>query len=143
MNVIFRPANEADLDTIYESWIGSYRKSHYAGTIPNNLFREVQTQTISQLLARGAKIVVGVTPTFPDFWVSWCCYEVTSDGHPVVHYLFVADSYRAKDFHLGQKTLQAAGFDIDAPFMYTHRTRGAEQFKGNKYVPEIARRRRA
>lgn len=144
MNVTFRPAEEGDLSTIYQSWIGTYRRSHYAGTIPNNLFSEVQTHTITQLLARGAKLLVAVTPTFPDFWIAWCCYEQTSDGQPVLHYLFVSDSYREKEFHIGQQLLTAAGLDFTKPLFYTHRTKSwNENFKGHKYAPEIARRKRA
>jgi hypothetical protein len=135
-----RNAGEDDLPDVVHTWLSSFRNSKWAGTIPNNLFNEVQARAIRQLFDRGATVTCCVNPLRPEQVLGWICTETTRKGEPVVHYVFVKPSVRQ---HGIARTLFAAtGIDPKSHFAYTHRTDDAAYFPGGMFAPMIARRKR-
>lgn len=66
MNIEFDTPTEDELKLILDSWTSSYRNSKYAGTVPNNLWQEVQRSTIIQLMTRPAcRTTVALVPLQP------------------------------------------------------------------------------
>lgn len=134
---------------VVRSWLSSFRKSDWAGPIPNNEYERIYLDTINQLLARGARVVVACNPDNPNHILGWMCYEFTRDGKPVVHYVYVKSMWRQAVKRYGTPTgvatslFAAAGIDPKARFFYTFRTNRAHHFPGGSFVREIACRKNA
>lgn len=148
------------LKAVRATWAGLYRESDYAGTVPNNLFREVFYHSFNQLYERGMRVKTLVSPDFPDKFIAFIAYEHgrTSENAgmkitPVVHFLFTDHSVGGRGIsrYMLRKVL---GVNKDEKFYYTHRIqkrraadtalyyfdrRKAERY----YVPGIARSQRA
>jgi GNAT superfamily N-acetyltransferase len=128
-----------DMKFIRDSWLESYKTSPWAGAVPNNLYRDVYTQAIDQLLARGAKLLCIRNPTNKALLVGWVCFELTHRGEVVIHYAYVKPPYRRNGAAkaLINTILAAAN---QTRFFYTFRTPSSKYLNGT-YRPEIARRR--
>lgn len=132
---------ETDWSFVKEKWVATYRTSLWAGTVPNNKIREVTEDMIDQLSARGAKTICLCTEELPEHILGFLMFEQTRTGEPVVHYLFVRELYRQKEYAFGRKLLEVAGIDWKEFFFYTHRTKDARKFKSARWEPSIARRK--
>lgn len=113
-----------ELPLIYDSWTKSYRKSPWAGTIPNNLFEQVQRACIQGVLVHGAHIVVALAPQVPGVFegrrvMGWICYESSIE---VVHYFYVKNDFRGQG--IAKALIEHAASTWQKP-RYTHRTRGS------------------
>lgn len=63
MKIEFSAPTEDELKFILDSWSSSYRKSKWAGTVPNNLWQEVARSTAVQLMSRpSARTIVALSP---------------------------------------------------------------------------------
>jgi hypothetical protein len=142
--VLYRAATPADVPFILDSWMKSWRKSPWAGTLPNNRFFAITRESIEQLIARGSTFEVASSHTKPDHILGWICHELTTDSEPrtVIHYLYVKDPYLKSNI---ARTLvdRAPGRQ---PGYYTHRYRQVQDNcsyeEGWRHAPEIARRNR-
>ncbi len=134
-----RPPAPADERYIRATWESSYRNSPWAGTIPNNLFQSVVTETINQLILRGMKLLVCSNPANPEQLLGWLAYEASPNGDVVVHAAFTKPLFRQLGIY--SKLIAAAGVEPGASFFYTHRTQSSKYLKGGKFRPEIARRK--
>lgn len=133
---------------VIDSWLKAYRKSKWAGVIPNNLYTPVMSNAIQQLIKRGARIMLavnadydpppGVAKHYEHHILGWLCYEYTSDAQPVTHFAFVKPGYRRNG--IACALMRAAGFEPYSRFYYTFRTDMSSKFKAARYCPEIARR---
>lgn len=138
--VAYRPAVADDFKFIFDSWLTSWRKSPWAGCIPNNLYFDLTRRAIEQLVARGAVFLVACQAQSPSRILGWCCTELSTDPEPltIAHYLYVKDPYVTLGIgaELVKRTAGAK------PGFYTHRYRqvidACPQFR---HAPEIARRR--
>lgn len=130
----------ADYAYIRDTWLDAFYKSPWAGCVPNNLYREVYTQAIDQLIARGSKLLVIRNPANPALLISWICYELTPKQEVVIHFAFTKPTYRKNGAAaaLIAAVLSAAG---TSRYFYTFRTPSARYFREGTYRPEIARRR--
>lgn len=126
---------------VIDTWLTSFRKSPWAGALPNNIYKPAYFESIRQLVSRGARVVCAVNPDKPDHVLGWLCFEQTSDGVPVVHYVFVKPLYRKRG--IARSLFDAAGIDPSARFFYTFKTPAARYFPGGQYEPAIARRQKA
>ncbi len=126
--------------SVVKWWIGSYRRSKWAGTLPNNKFPEYMGESIRQLLARGSNCLLACNPDNPTQILGFLVTEKTSRNEEVVHYLFVKDIYRKMGISKG--LLAEAGLKQDGSVFYTHKTAYSKHYRG-KWVPEIARRKEA
>jgi hypothetical protein len=138
--ISFRPVSPDDIMDVVDWWTGSFRRSKWAGTIPNNKFREVQGELIRQLISRGAKCLLAVNKSNEAQVLGFICTEKTKLEEPVVHYIFVKDYYRRHG--ISKLLLEAAGIPVDGTAFYTHKTAFSKHYRG-KHVPEIARRKDA
>lgn len=130
----------ADVEYVRKTWLDAFYRSPWAGCVPNNLYEEVYTQAIDQLLARGSKLLLIRNPANPQLIVAWICYELTPRGEAVVHFLFTKPTYRKHG--AANALLQAVlGACQQERFFYTFRTANARFFQAGTYRPEIARRR--
>lgn len=135
-----RPLDACDVKDVLDQWIGTYRKSPWAGTIPNNKFRDVMKEAIGQLFARGSTGFAAVNPENPKHMIGWIVTETNSKDELVVHYLHVGDLHRGKG--VAKDLLNHVGSDGSKPVIYTHKTTYSKKFNG-KHIPEVARRKTA
>jgi len=140
MKLKFKRLAAPDLmpEYIKVSWLNSYRKSRFAGVVPNNLYSVVYTEALRQLWLRGAELFMLVNADFEQQVVAWAVVERTSDGKPVVHYAMTKPNSRRKGYI--RQLLAYAGVDHKQPFYYTFKTGASRYFPAGRYVPEIARR---
>lgn len=103
------------------------------------MYRDVQMSTIEHLLGRGARILVASNSERPDQVVGWLCYEDTSRGDRVVHYIFTNAAFTKR----GVANALLAAAEIPKSFTYTHRTQGSACWPGAKFNPGVARRKSA
>lgn len=90
---MIRPARTEDINFVFDSWLKSWRKSRYAGVVPNHLYYATYRATIESLVARGAMLTIACHPVNTDHILGWICTEQTLDGYAVVHYLYVKDPF--------------------------------------------------
>jgi GNAT superfamily N-acetyltransferase len=128
-----------ELDLVFDAWINSFKKSPWAGCVPNQLWFETQRETIRGILNRGASVVVAVTPIqgreaeWPDVR-RVMGYAVTEKN--VLHWLYVKDDYRG--YGIGRALLNEVTRlwpDGPAPWVYTHRTKASVKFLGERPRP--------
>lgn len=125
-----------------EAAFALYRKSAWAGVIPNNLFDAVMGEFARQLFARGAVAYVATNPTDTDHWLALVLVEWTSDDVPVVHLAYAKSTYR--DSAVLTSLFDAAGIDTQARLFYTVRCGGEHKaYPAGRFAPEIARRKSA
>ncbi len=136
----FRPSSAEDFQLVLESWLGTWKTARAAGCIPNNMFDQVQTALIEQLLARGMKIDVITPSNRPQQVMGWIAYEADpkAPGKSLVHYLFVKAPFRRRG--LANTLLRHVGND-DGRFVYTHETSFARYWRKAYHNPGLARRK--
>lgn len=135
--VEFRVPKEDELPFILSSWFKSFRKSPWAGTLPNNLYHNCMKELFDQLVERGMYVYVAAASTDPDQLLGFIAFEEATV--PVVHYVFVKDKFRKQG--IGSALMRQAGASADNHWIYTHRTEDSKRFRGGKHVPAIARRK--
>lgn len=122
----FAPPLPDEYGLIYDAWSNSYRKSPWAGTIPNNLYDQVSRATASEILSRGARVVMAVEEVPGGRRAIG--YSVSEPAKGVLHWLYVKRDYRG--LGLGKallaETLQP--FPADVRWVYTHRTKASAHF---------------
>ncbi len=138
--VAFRPCTPNDIMDVVDWWAGSWRRSKWAGTTPNNKIKESTGETVRQLLSRGAKITLAVNKDNESQVLGFICTEKTKLNEPVVHFLFVKDYFRRHG--ISKLLLKVEDIPCDGSAFYTHKTAFSKHYRG-KHVPEIARRKDA
>lgn len=136
----FRLMKAEDFKFVLSSWLKSFRRSPWAGLIANNSYHSVMKQTVDQLSARGAQIVVAENRESPGQLLGFICFERTKVNIPVLHYIFVKDLFRKQG--IGAALLEMAGITRGKGFIYTFRTNDFnKRFKDGTHAPGIARRK--
>lgn len=138
---LVQPARVPDMKFIRDSWLHSYKRSPWAGVIANNLYGDVVTQTIDQLLMRGAKLLTVRNAANPELLVAWICYEELPRGELCIHAIYTKPVYRRSG---AAKALLDSVFKSTGTnrYFYTFRTANSKFLKGGTYRPEIGRRYR-
>lgn len=129
MDIVFSVPDVDELKLVLDSWSNSFRKSQYAGCIPNNLWPEVSRQTATQLMTRtGARTICALTPTADGTRGRVMGYSVSEPG--ILHWLYVKKDYRR--LGIGSQLLQELiGNWNDSERKrprYTHRTDSSGRF---------------
>lgn len=116
---------------IFDSWARSFRKSPWAGCVPNHLWDQVSRECAKSLLDRGARALVAVTPIEgrPDER-RVMGYSIYEPDRRVLHWLYVKEDFR--DMGVGRTLLEATCPGED-DWIYTHRTRAAARFLGPRF----------
>lgn len=131
-----------DLDTpradefkiVFDAWANSFRKSPWAGCVPNNLWDQVSRAVATDILDRGARVVVAVTPIAgrEDEYPAVrrvMGYSVSEPDKRVLHWIFVKKDYRGTG--VGRTLLHDAA--PDGEWTYTFRTRASTKFLGERF----------
>lgn len=125
-----------DLSFLFKAWLSSYRKSERAGVIPDHLFYPVHKAAINQLIARGMRITMAVSPDDRDQILGFIAYE----PGPILHYIFVKDFVREQG--VASLLLASANFAPDGPIFHTYWTSDLKRrFKNTVHKPGFARRK--
>lgn len=133
-----RAATPEELPNVFESWVGTYKRSLTAGCIPNHMFEAVQLATITGLLQRGAKVSVLCAREAPAVVLAWVCWEPDKRAAaPIVHYAFTRDGLRQRGY--AGLLLKATG--ATGRFLYTHQTSFSKYLRGGVHNPGPARRK--
>lgn len=131
----FSTPTSDEYDFIYDSWILSFKKSVWAGCVPNSLWFDTQRTVIREILDRGATVLVAVSPIagredeFPGIR-RVMGYVVAEPKHHVLHWLYVKNDYRGMG--IGKALLAAVC--PDGEWLYTHRTKASAGFLGRRFV---------
>lgn len=137
---LIRKAEQADYALILDSWLKSTRDSPWSGNVPNNLAMSVLTESVRQLVTRGAIILVAANPERPDQIVGWLCSEAGRESERIVHALYTKRF--ARRLGVAKALLAAVGLRPDDHFPYTYRTIMSRVFPNAKFVPGIQRRQK-
>lgn len=116
---------------VFDSWANSFRKSPWAGCIPNNLYDQVSRATMTNILDRGARVLVAVTPIDGHEGRRVMGYSVFEPERRTLHWVFVKRDFRGVGVG---RTLLAATCPGDDRWSYTHRTRASAKYLGPRFV---------
>jgi hypothetical protein len=130
---------DADRPFFMDLWSKSYRRSRWAGTIPNNLFADIFRVTVEGLEKRGLKILLAHVPGKPNDLMGFVAYELKDGDLPHVAFCGVKDPYRKG--RVATKLLEAT---VGRAFRYSFRTEHSKFFMGKwtvSFAPEMTRRK--
>lgn len=122
-----------ELAFVYDSWSRSFRRSPWAGCVPNHLWDQVSRADISGILNRGARIMLAVTPIEGSDERRITGYSVSEPSRCLLHWLYIKDDFRG--FGFGQELLieTVRAWPVDRPWHYSHRTNASERFLGRHF----------
>ena len=139
-----REATVDDRPFVMDSWLMSFRFSHFSGPISTKRYRKVYNEEIGELKLRaGAWVRVAYNRENPDQIFGFVCFE---RGHkePVIHYIYTKQAFRKRG--IAKLLLRDASINPCRPFFYTYRTplahdltKGGAKFERGKFSPRIAR----
>lgn len=123
---------------IYDSWARSFRKSPWAGCVPNHLWDQVSRACIGELLNRS--LVIVAVKELSEGTRRVMGYSVSEPG--VLHWLYVKDDFRRMGVGHSLLEVTTRGWD---QFIYTHQTRASRKFLGGRWHwdPVFARVRKS
>jgi len=128
--VTFDNPTADEMKLVYDAWANSFRKSPWSGCVPNNMWDAVSRAMITDILDRGARVVVAVTPIEGrENERRVMGYSVSEQGRGVLHWLFVKRDYRGMG--VGRQLLDATC--PDGNWTYTCRTRASTKFLGSRF----------
>lgn len=119
---------------IFDSWSNSFRKSPFAGCVPNNLWDQVSRADMTDIMDRGARVLVAVTPIagreeeYPAVR-RVMGYSVSEPAKSVLHWLYVKKDFRG--YGIGRALLAATC--PDGKWTYTHRMNASAAFLGPRF----------
>lgn len=91
---MLRPWHPGDRAFIVDSWLSSFRQSHWRGPIKDSRYRDVYGSVVDELLdTAGTRVLVDHNPEDKEQIFGWACYTIT-DGIPTLHYCYVKAPYR-------------------------------------------------
>lgn len=115
---------------VFDSWARSYRRSPWAGTVPNHLWDAVSREGAKGILDRpGTRVIVAL----PDATRRVMGYSVSDPAAGILYWLYVKDDYRR--LGVGRALLRetVATFNPNVQWRYTHRTRASQGFLGEPF----------
>ncbi len=110
---------------IFDTWARSFRKSPWAGCVPNHLWDQVSRACIGELLTR-SRVIVAVKNLPEGRRVMG--YSVSEPG--VLHWLYVKNDFRGLGIGRSLLELTTSGWD---QYVYTHQTRASRKFLGTRF----------
>jgi hypothetical protein len=136
--MVFDTPTADEFKFVKDSWANSFRKSPWAGCIPNHLYDQVSRETIRSILDRGALVLVAVTPIagqedqFPEVR-RVIGYSVSEPERGILHWLYVKagpDGLGYRGLGRGRAILEKTVelFNPNVDWTYTFRTRASERF---------------
>lgn len=115
---------------VFDAWATSFKKSPWAGCIPNRLWDEIARTAIAEILDRGAVVTLAVQD-LADGTRRVMGYAVTEPGKQVLHWLYVKRTYRG--LGIGRALLDEACPVATGKWRYTYRTKASARFLGERF----------
>lgn len=122
--MIFDAPTAEEYPLVFDAWANGFKKSPYAGCIPNRMYDDVSRAVIAEILDRGALVIVAAQP-LPDGRRRVMGFSVSEPGKRVLHWLYVKRDYRGVG--IGAALLQETCPDTSA-WKYTFRTKASDGF---------------
>jgi len=122
-SVRLRPIIEDDTAFIFNSWLKSYRFSHFGEKITNTIYFAEHHKVIERLIDN-SKVLVACNPEEPSQVYGYIIGEEV-DGIFVLHFIYVKHTFR--NMGVGKTLLDAWGHDKEKAGVYTHHTRMADK----------------
>lgn len=136
---IIRPWSEADNNFVYSSWLRSFKTSHYAGSLPDNLYWPAYQVALEQILTQpNTRCLVACNPEFPDQIFGYIVFDEPGE---VVHYVYVKGPFRK--LGIGSELLRFAT-NGRAEVSYTFRTPDVQHLSKKVrmvFRPKLVRRK--
>ena len=126
--VRLRTLTEEDSPFIFNSWLKSYRFSHFGEKITNTIYFEDHHKVIENIL-KNSKVVVACNEEDPSQLYGYIVGGA-EEGIFVLHFIYVKHTFR--NMGLGKTLLDAMGHDSSSAAVYTHHTRMADKL-ASKY----------
>lgn len=144
MDIEFSTPTADELKFILDSWSSSYRKSRFAGTVPNNMWQEVARATATQLMSRlNCRTVVALVPSLGISGERGRVmgYSIAEPG--ILHWIYTKKDYRRLGVATRMLSEQLMQWDADLRKYprFTHMTDSSQRFlpPGWKWDPIPAR----
>ena len=102
-----RPSVEEDLPFIYNSWLKSYRFSHFGEKITNTIYFTDHHKVLENLIKQ-SKVIVACNPEDPS-QVYGYIVGGAREGVFLLHFLYVKHTFR--NMGIGKTLLDAMGHD--------------------------------
>lgn len=120
------PPEAEEYALVFDSWARSFRNSKYAGCIRNCDYDDVSRKAMSEIVDRGARVVVLVTTTEKgDRRVAG--YSVSEPDKKLIHFIYVKRDYRRMG--LGRLLRRDVVADSEhRGWRYTYKTNASERF---------------
>ena len=118
----FRAATVEDANFIFNSWLKSYRHSHFARLVTNAIYYSEQHKIIERLV-KDCKTIVACNESDPTQIYGYI-NGGTVDGFLVINYLYVKHSFR--NMGIGRALLNVFDHDPSTASIYTMHTRIAD-----------------
>ena len=122
-SIRLRPMVEDDLAFIFNSWLKSYRFSHFGEKITNTIYFSDHHKVVENLIGT-SKVVVACNQDDPT-QVYGYIVGGKLDGISVLHFIYVKHTFR--NMGVGKTLLDAMGHDKEKAGVYTHHTRMADK----------------
>ena len=122
-SVRLRPIIEDDTAFIFNSWLKSYRFSHFGEKITNTIYFAEHHKVIERLIDN-SKVLVACNPEEPSQVYGYIIGEEV-DGIFVLHFIYVKQTFR--NMGVGKTLLDAWGHNKEKAGVYTHHTRMADK----------------
>jgi GNAT superfamily N-acetyltransferase len=111
---------------IFDSWARGFRNSPFAGCIRNCDYDDVSRRTMSEIVDRGARVVVLVN-VLPTGERRIAGYSVSEPSRKWLHWIYVKRDYRGMG--LGRQLRRDVAADADiGNWTYTYRTKPSDRF---------------
>jgi GNAT superfamily N-acetyltransferase len=136
--MIFDGPQSEEFAFVFDSWARSFRRSPWAGVIPNHLYDAVSREAAKGIVDRPtARVTIAVAPG--DTRRIMGC-SIAEPARNLLHWLYVKESFR--HMGIGRALLAETVRDFGAgSHVYTFRTRSSERFLGRQWHwdPVLAR----
>lgn len=136
--------HEREQSLVFDTWLNSYRRSHFRGPWPTDIYYRSGREAIERLVGPGARwgarTLIAFSPEDepPNDVYGWICVESGFD-RPVMHYVYTKEPYRKNG--VARYLREQAGIALDSVFYFTHRTPNMpdvrDVFDGGFFKPEI------
>lgn len=119
----FRPATAEDANFIFNSWLKSYRNSHFAKLISNTIYYSEQHKILEELVKKCTTIIACNENDSSQIY--GYINGGTIDGFLTINYVYVKHSFR--NMGIGKSLLNLFDHDPANAAIYTMHTRIADR----------------
>ena len=133
MNYRFDLPTSDEMKLVFDAWANSFRKSPWAGCVPNHLWDSVSRASAEELVRR-SRVLVVLAATYPGIFEERrvAGYSVSEPDLRCLHWLFVKRDYRRQGYGTALLNETVRSWQ-PGDWVYTHRTRASTHFLGDRF----------